>query len=158
MKKGNKGIFSGRCPGVLPRFEFLDRRAAFLEEDPVTAVRAPYVDVDLDLLFAPGTLVGTCHADRLLPDLFNRSVNRALRDLHGRGLGLVSAAGELIPALAALPDAGSLACHGFHVTLGAAVECPGDLLDIIDALAHESSVPAAESTGTSGDFTFCFVC
>ena len=143
---------------MLPSLEFLDRRTAFLEEDTVTAVRAPHVDVDLDFLFAPGTLVGTCHSeDRLFPDLFGRPVDCTLRNLHGRGHRLVRAAGELVPALAAFPDTGSLACHGFHVALGAAVECPGDLLDVVYSLAYESSVPAAEATGATGDFSLCFV-
>jgi len=158
MKKDKTIIFPGRVPGaVLPCLEFLDRRAAFLEKDAVAAIGAADVDVDLDFLLAPGTLVGTCHADRLLPDLFNRSVDRTLGNLHGRGHGLVCAAGELEPALAAFPDTGPFSCHGFHVTLGAAVECLGDLLDFVYSLAYESSVPAAETTGASGDFSFCFV-
>jgi hypothetical protein len=151
-------LFFRENPGaVLPCLEFLDRRTAFLEEDAVSAVRTADVDVDLDFLFAPCTLVGTCHIDRLLPDLFNRSVNRTLGDLHCRGKGLVCTAGKLEPALAAFPDAGPFSCHGFHVALGAAVKSPGDLFDVIDALPDESSVPAAEAAGASGDFSFCFV-
>jgi hypothetical protein len=158
MKTDDKIIFSGIRPGtVLPCLEFLDRRAAFLEEDAVSAVRTADIDVDLDFLLAPCTLVGTCHGDRLLPDLFNRSVDRTLGDLHCRGQGLVRAAGKLEPALAAFPDTGPFSCHGFHVTLGAAVKRTGDLLDVVYSLAHESSVPAAEATGASGDFSFCFV-
>jgi hypothetical protein len=146
-KKDDKIILSGIAPGtVSPCLEFLDRRAAFLEEDTVTTVRAPDVDVDLDFLFAPCTLVGTCHDDQLFPDLINCAVDRTLCDLHCRGHRLVRAAGELVPALAAFPDTGSLACNGLHVTLGAAVKCMGDLLNLVHSLAYKSSVPATETS------------
>jgi len=130
---------------VLSCLEFLDGCTAFFEKDAVATVGAADIDVDLDFLLAPGTLVGTCHTDRLLPDLFNRSVNRALRDLHRRGRGLVCTAGKLEPALAAFPDTGPLSCNGLHVALGTAVERTGDLLNGGYPLADKSAVPAAET-------------
>jgi hypothetical protein len=45
----------------LPPFELFDCSPAFLEENAVTAVRAADIDVDLDFLFAPGTLIGADH-------------------------------------------------------------------------------------------------
>jgi len=41
----------------LSGLKFLDCCAALFEEDPVSTVGAPYVDVDLNFLFAPCTLV-----------------------------------------------------------------------------------------------------
>jgi hypothetical protein len=41
----------------LPGLQFLDRCTALLKKDAMTAVRAPDIDVDLDLLFAPCALV-----------------------------------------------------------------------------------------------------
>jgi hypothetical protein len=147
MKTDNKIILSGICPGtVLPGFKFLDRRTAFLEKDTVTTVGTPDVDVDLNFLLAPSTFVGTCHIDRLFPDLINCAVDRTLRDLHCRGHRLVRTTGELVSAFAAFPDTGSLACHGLHVTLGAAVKRPGDLLNLVDPLANKSSIPAAKTS------------
>jgi hypothetical protein len=58
----------------LPGFQFLDRRTAFLEEDPVAAVGAPDIDVDLDFLFAPCALVGTCHNENTVYFLFSSTV------------------------------------------------------------------------------------
>jgi hypothetical protein len=59
MKKSIKmSHMAGQC---LPGFQFLDRRAPFLEQDPVTTVGAPDINIDLDFLLAPCTLVGTCH-------------------------------------------------------------------------------------------------
>ena len=143
---------------ALPRLEFLDGCTAFFEEDAVATVRAADINVDLDFLLAPGTLVGTCHTDRLLPDLFNRSVNRALGELHRRGHGLVCTTGELEPALAAFPDTGALARNGLHVALGTAVERMGDLLNGGYPLADKSAVPAAETPCASGDLSFCLMC
>lgn len=83
----------------------------------------------------------------LFPALFNNgTVDCTLGYLHAGGHRLVCAPGEFVPALAALPDAGPFARHRFHVALRAAVQRMRDLLDIVHALAHESSVPAAESS------------
>ena len=46
---------------LLSCFEFFYCSATFLEKDAVTAIRAPDVDIDLDFLFAPCTLVGADH-------------------------------------------------------------------------------------------------
>jgi hypothetical protein len=92
----------------LTGFQLFDRGATFLEKDPVTAVGTPYIDVDLNLLFAPCTLVRAGHVkSRLFPDLGDDPVNRTLRDLHRGSLRLVGPTGELEPALAAFPDAGA---------------------------------------------------
>lgn len=48
--KTNRGV-------ILSRLELFDRGTAFLEKDAVTAVWTADVDIDLDLLFAPGALV-----------------------------------------------------------------------------------------------------
>jgi hypothetical protein len=45
----------------LPGFQFFDSRATFFKKNPVTTVWAPYVDIDLNFLFAPCTFVRTCH-------------------------------------------------------------------------------------------------
>jgi hypothetical protein len=69
MVKRDYKYFFGDFPLVLhglPGFQFLDRRTAFLEQDPVTAIGTPHVDVDLDFLLAPGALVGTCHGEYLI--------------------------------------------------------------------------------------------
>jgi hypothetical protein len=54
QKNRYEGVF-----GLLPRLELFNCSPALLEEDAVTAVRAADVDVDLDFLFTPGTLIGT---------------------------------------------------------------------------------------------------
>jgi hypothetical protein len=41
----------------LPRLELFYCRATFLEENPVTAIGAPDIHINLNLLFAPGALV-----------------------------------------------------------------------------------------------------
>ena len=124
----------------------------------MTTIGTPHVDVDLNLLLTPCTLIGTCHADpHLYLDLLDYSINRTLGNLHRRSLRLVCATGKLEPALAALPDTGTLARYGFHVTLGAAVMRTRNLFNIIYALAHKSSVPATKTTGTSCYFSFCFM-
>jgi hypothetical protein len=56
QKKRYEGDF-----GLLPRLELFNCCPALLEEDAVTTVRATDVDVDLDFLFTPGTLIGTDH-------------------------------------------------------------------------------------------------
>jgi len=48
--------------GLLPRLELFNCSPALLEKDAVTAVRAADVNVDLDFLFAPGTLIGAYHS------------------------------------------------------------------------------------------------
>jgi len=109
MKKQRK-IFAGSCLTYYRStgFQLFDRGATFLEKDPVTTVGTPYVDVDLNLLFAPCTLVRAGHIkSRLFPDLGNGPVDRTLGDLHRRGLRLVCPACELEPALAAFPDTGT---------------------------------------------------
>jgi len=47
---------------LLSRLELFNCSPALLEEDAVAAVRAADVDVDLDFLFTPGTLIGTDHS------------------------------------------------------------------------------------------------
>jgi hypothetical protein len=56
QKNRSKGVL-----GLLPRLELFNCSSALLEEDAVTAVRAADVDVNLDFLFTPGTLIGTDH-------------------------------------------------------------------------------------------------
>ena len=141
----------------LPGLEFLDSSAPFLEKNAVTAVRAPDVNIDLDLLFAPGTLVGTWHIrSGLFGFFFNgRAVDSSQCNPEGRRLGLVCAARELVPAFPAFPDTRTCPPDGYHVALRAAVGGPGDLLHLCDSLAHEPPVPAAETPCTSGNFSFC---
>ena len=47
---------------VLSRLEFFNCCPAFLKKDPVTAVGAADIDVDLNFLFAPSTLVRADHS------------------------------------------------------------------------------------------------
>jgi hypothetical protein len=124
----------------------------------VATVGTPDVDVDLHFLLAPGALVSTCHSRYRLRGLTfdcTGTVDRTEGNTEGRGLRLVCAAGELVPALPAQPDTGAFAFHGLGIALGAAVGCTRDLLHLCNALAHEAPVPAAETTGTSGYFSFC---
>ena len=44
-------------PFSSPRLKFLNGSASLLEEDPVPAIRAADINVDLNLLLAPGALV-----------------------------------------------------------------------------------------------------
>jgi hypothetical protein len=125
-KKVDKSMVFGLVSDAgLPSFKFLDRCPAFLEKDTVTAVRAPDIDIDLDFLLAPCTLVGTCHVlYPLFPAFFdNSTVDCTLGNLHGRCRWLVCTARKLVPALAALPDTRPLARYGFHIAFRAAVEC-----------------------------------
>ena len=57
QKNRYEGIFV-----LLPRLELFNCSPALLKEDAVTAVRAADVDVDLNFLFTPGTLIGTDHS------------------------------------------------------------------------------------------------
>ena len=63
-KKKIKYFGSGiNCLDVhrLTGFHLFDSGATFLEKDTVSAIGAPYIDVDLNFLLAPCTFVGTCH-------------------------------------------------------------------------------------------------
>jgi hypothetical protein len=84
--------------GPLPRPDLFYRRAAFLEKDTVAAIGAPDIDIDLDFLFAPCTLVGADHNGSGLclgGILLYCPVERAHSDAHRGGHGLVCAPGEL---------------------------------------------------------------
>lgn len=60
-KKDDKSMVFERTDADLPGFEFLDCSAPFLEKDPMATIRAAYVYINLDFLFASCTFVGTCH-------------------------------------------------------------------------------------------------
>jgi hypothetical protein len=143
----------------LPGFELFYCCAALFKEDAVAAVGTPDVDVDLHFLFAPCALVGTCHRENpvLLGFVFNDTgaVDGTEGNTEGGGLGLVCAAGELEPALPALPDAGAFALHRLRITLRAQVICTRDFLHLGDSLAHESSISAAKTPCATGYFSFC---
>ena len=50
------------CPiKYLTGFHFFDRSAALFEENAVSAVWTPDVDVNLNFLLAPCTFICTCH-------------------------------------------------------------------------------------------------
>jgi len=117
---------NGEIRGPLPRPDLFYRRTAFLKKDAVAAIGTPDIDIDLDFLFAPCTLVGADHNRPGLGPagiLLKCTVERAHRDAQHGGHGLVCAAGELVPALPAFPDASAVAVHGNHVALRAAVVC-----------------------------------
>ena len=61
--------------------------------------------------------------------------------------GLIGAAGELVLALAALPDGGGHAVELPRQALGAAVRVELDALDVGDAPADAGPVPSAEAPG-----------
>jgi hypothetical protein len=63
-RESKKGIVLIRACGIpvlLPRLELFDCSPTLLKEDAVATIRATYVDVDLDLLFAPCTFIGADH-------------------------------------------------------------------------------------------------
>jgi hypothetical protein len=92
----------------LTGFHLFNRSAALFEKNTVSAIGAADVDIDLNFLLAPCTFIRTCHTNPELSfDLFERPVNRALGNLHGRCLWLICPPGKLVIALATFPDAGS---------------------------------------------------
>lgn len=112
------------------------------------AVRTPHVDVDLDLMLAPGAFVGSRHG-RLLP-LRRGPLDCAERYLQRRRLRHVGAAGEFEVALPAEPYTGAVAAHGDRIAAGTAVGCPLNRLDLGNPLPDEPAIPWPETACTAG--------
>lgn len=83
------------------------------------AVRAADIDINLDLVFASGAFVRTCHAGLHL--LSKRAIDRPEGDPKLRGLWLVCAAGKLETALPASPYASPFSADCYGIAAWAAV-------------------------------------
>jgi hypothetical protein len=96
----------------LSGFHLFDSRATLFEENAVSAVWAPDVDVNLNFLLAPCTFVCTCHIQsRLSFYLLESPVDCALRYFHRGGLRLVCPTCKFIATFPAFPDAGTPALN-----------------------------------------------